>query len=85
MAEVVFVLCALASLCCAVLLLRAWSQRRVELLLWSGLCFVGFAIGNAMLVVDKVLVPGTDLTLLRTVPVLLGLCVLLYGMIWGTR
>lgn len=86
MAEVVFVLCALASLTCAVLLLRAWFERRVELLFWSGLCFVGFALGNAMLVVDKVITgPGTDLILLRTLPVLFGLAVLLYGMIWGTR
>ena len=86
MADLVYVLCALTSLGCAVLLLRAWSQRRVELLLWSGLCFVGFALGNALLVVDKVVTgPGTDLVLFRTLPILLGLCVLLYGMIWGTR
>jgi len=85
-AEVVYVLCALASLTCAVLLLRAWSQRKVELLLWSGLCFVGFAVGNVMLVVDKVVTgPSTDLILFRTLPVLFGLAVLLYGMIWGTR
>ncbi len=86
MAEVVYVLCALTSLACAVLLLRAWSERRVELLLWSGLCFVGFAAGNVMLVVDKIVVgPSTDLILYRTIPVLLGLAVLLYGMIWSTR
>ncbi len=86
MAEVVYVLCALTSLACAVLLLRGWSQRRVELLFWSGLCFVGFAAGNAMLVVDKVMTgPATDLVLFRTLPILFGLGVLLYGMIWGTR
>jgi hypothetical protein len=83
MAAVVFVLCAVASLACAVLLLRAWAHRRVELLLWSGLCFVGFAAGNAMLVVDKLVIgPSTDLILFRTLPVLFGLIVLLYGMIW---
>lgn len=86
MAEVVYVLCALMSLVCAVLLLRAWSQRRVKLLFWSGLCFVGFAVGNAMLVVDKLVTgPNTDLILFRTLPILLGLSVLLYGMIWGTQ
>lgn len=85
MADLVYVLCALTSLACAVLLLRAWSQRRVELLLWSGLCFVGFTAGNVMLVFDKLIVPDYDLILFRTIPVLLGLCVLLYGMIWGTR
>jgi drug/metabolite transporter (DMT)-like permease len=86
MAQVVYVLCALMSLACAVLLLRAWSERRVKLLFWSGLCFVGFAMGNAMLVVDKLVTgPNTDLILFRTLPILFGLGVLLYGMIWGTR
>jgi len=86
MAAVVYVLCALMSLACAVLLLRAWSQRRVKLLFWSGLCFVGFAVGNAMLVVDKLVAgPNTDLILFRTLPILFGLSVLLYGMIWGTQ
>lgn len=86
MAAVVYVLCALMSIACAVLLLRAWSQRRVKLLFWSGLCFVGFAVGNAMLVVDKLVAgPNTDLILFRTLPILFGLSVLLYGMIWGTH
>ena len=85
MADVVYVLCALTSLACAVLLLRAWRQRRVELLLWSGLSFVGFAAANIALVVDKVAAPGVDLVLLRTLPVIFGLCVLLYGLIWETR
>ena len=85
MADVVYVLCALTSLACAVLLLRAWRQRRVELLLWSGLSFVGFAAANIALMVDKLAAPGVDLVLLRTLPVIFGLCVLLYGLIWETR
>ena len=85
MADVVYVLCALTSLACAVLLLRAWRQRSVELLLWNGLSFVGFAAANIALAVDKVAAPGVDLVLLRTLPVIFGLCVLLYGLIWETR
>jgi hypothetical protein len=86
MAGVVYVLCALTSLACAVLLLRAWADRRVELLLWSGLSFVGFAAANVALVLEKVVTgPSMDLVLLRTVPVIFGVCVLLYGLIWGTR
>jgi hypothetical protein len=47
---------------------------------------VGFAVGNAMLVVDKLVAgPNTDLILFRTLPILFGLSVLLYGMIWGTQ
>lgn len=82
MATLVYVLCAATSLACAVLLLRGWRQQRAPLLLWSGLCFVGFALGNAALMVDRVVMPASDFWMLRSVPVLVGLGVLLYGMVW---
>ena len=85
MAAAVYVLCALTSLACALFLLRAFAQRGVRLLLWSGLGFVGFAVGNAMLVADLVLFPERDLQLMRTLPVLGGLLVLIYGLVWDTR
>lgn len=83
MAAAVYVLCALTSLACAVLLLRAYQARGVRLLLWSGLAFVGFTLGNVMLVVDRVVVgPEVDLAIWRSLPVLAGLGVLIYGMVW---
>lgn len=83
MAAAVYVLCALTSLACAVLLLRAYQARGVRLLLWSGLAFVGFTLGNVMLVVDRVVIgPEVDLALWRNLPVLAGLAVLLYGLVW---
>ncbi len=82
MAAVVYVLCALTSFACAVLLLRAYLQRRVRLLFWSGLSFVGFALGNLFLVIDRMMVPAVDLTLFRSLPVLAGLVVLIYGLVW---
>jgi hypothetical protein len=85
MAAAVYVLCALTSLACAVLLLRAYTLRRVRLLLWSGLGFVGFALGNTVLVVDMVVLPEGDLALLRNLPVLAGLAVLVYGLVWDTQ
>jgi hypothetical protein len=85
-AAAVYVLCALTSLACAVLLLRAYRDRAVRLLLWSGLAFVGFAVGNAMLVVDRVATgPALDLSIWRSLPVLAGLAVLIYGLVWDTR
>jgi hypothetical protein len=82
-AAAVYVLCALTSLACAILLLRAYHARAVRLLLWSGLAFVGFALGNVMLVVDRVITgPDVDLALWRSLPVLAGLAVLIYGMVW---
>ena len=85
MAAVVYVLCALTSFACAVLLLRGYAQRRVRLLFWSGLAFVGFALGNLFLVIDRMMVPTVDLALFRSLPVLAGLVVLIYGLVWDTE
>lgn len=85
MAAVVYVLCALTSFACAVLLLRAYAQRRLRLLFWSGLSFVGFALGNLFLVIDTMVAPAVDLTLFRSLPVLAGLAVLIFGLVWDTE
>jgi hypothetical protein len=85
MAAVVYVLCALTSFACAVLLLRAYVQRKVRLLFWSGLSFVGFALGNLFLVIDRMVAPGVDLILFRSLPVLAGLVVLIFGLVWDTE
>jgi hypothetical protein len=86
MAAAVYVLCALTSLACTVLLLRSYQARGVRLLLWSGLAFIGFASGNFILVVDRLVVgPGMDLTFWRSLPVLAGLVVLIYGLVWDSR
>ena len=82
MAGIIYLLCALTSLACAVLLLRGYFQSRVRLLLWSGLCFVGLALNNAMLYVDTHILPQTDLSTARTLPALIGVGLLLYGLIW---
>jgi len=85
MAAAVYVLCALTSIACAVLLLRGWRSRGVRLLLWSGLGFVGLAIGNVFLVLDAVMLPEVDLSLGRSLPVLAGLLILIYGLVWDSR
>jgi hypothetical protein len=85
MATLVYTLCALTSLACAVLLLRGYASSRVRLLLWSGLCFAGLALNNLLLLIDKRLVPEMDLSLWRTLPALAGLALLLYGLVWETR
>jgi drug/metabolite transporter (DMT)-like permease len=84
MIDLVYVLCALTSLACAVLLLRGYFRTRVRLLLWSGLCFVGLTLNNALLVVDEN-TPVTDLSNLRTLPALAGVALLVYGLIWDSR
>jgi len=85
MAAIVYLLCALASASCAVLLLRGYFQNGVRLLLWSALCFIGFALNNALLYVDMYILPNSDLSTMRTIPALLGIALLLYGLIWDEK
>lgn len=81
MTGIVFVLCALTSLACAVLLLRGYFRTRVRLLLWTGLCFAGLFINNLLLIVDS-RTPNVDLSVWRSLPAVAGLAILVYGLIW---
>ena len=47
-ARAVYVLCALTSLGCAVLLVRGYLESRARLLLWSSVSFVGPTFGRAI-------------------------------------
>lgn len=85
MATAVYVLCALTSLACAILLLRGYRRSGARLLLWSGLCFVGLAANNVLLTIDRAVFPDTDLSLIRSLPVVAGLALLLYGLVWDTK
>lgn len=85
MAGSIYTLCALTAALCAVLLLQAYFQGRYRLLLWSGLCFVGLTLNNLLLVVDKIVIPHTDLSVARTGMALAAMCVLLYGLVWDAE
>ena len=82
MASVVYVLCTIASVFCAVLLLCSYLKQRTRLLMWSTLCFVGLAINNILLVVDFVLVPDVDLSLVRTGTAVAAILLLVIGLLW---
>lgn len=85
MATLIYALCALTSLLCALLLARGYRRSRVRLLLWSSLCFTGLAINNVLLFIDLRVVPGVDLSVWRSLPALAGLMVLIYGLVWDAR
>ena len=85
MAEAVYLLCAVTSVACAVLLLRAYLRTRTRLLLWSGLCFAGLSLNNVVLVVDLIVVPDTDLSTWRLVPAAAGMVLLVYGLVWDAE
>lgn len=81
-AAVIYALCALTSLACAILLLRGYLRSRVRLLWWSGLCFLGLFLNSAWLVLDSR--TSQDLSAGRSLPALAGVMLLLYGLIWET-
>ena len=85
MAAFVYSLCALTCLACALLLLRSFRETRMQLLLWSGLCFAGLALNNALLVVDVQVALERDLSLVRTLPALAGIALLLWGFVWDAE
>lgn len=82
MATTVYVLCALTSLLCAGLLWRGWRQSRARLLLWSALCFLGLGLNNVLLIIDVRVIPDVDLSVWRTVPALVGVALLVFGLVW---
>ena len=85
MAVVIYSLCALTGLTCAILLLRSYQKTGVGLLLWSALCFFGLTTSNVFLVLDRIIYPNIDLTPARLAAALVGLLLLLFGLIWGNE
>lgn len=81
MGTVIYSLCALTACVVAAMLLRAYARTGRRLLMWSGLCFVGLAANNLLLVADKVLYPQIDLLLPRVLTSLAAMLVLLWGLI----
>lgn len=80
--EIVYGLCALTSLACAVLLVRAYRSNRTHLLLWSSICFTGLFLNNALVAVDELLVPAeVSLQLYRDIAGFLSISALLVGLI----
>jgi hypothetical protein len=85
MGQAVYILGALTTLACAVLLLRGYTHTKKRLLLWSSLCFVGLTISNVLIFVDLVMFPQVDLYLWRLSTAALGMALLLYGLIWDSE
>ena len=83
MGPLVYFLCALTSLTCFVLLLRAWLASRARILFWSALCFAGMTLNNVLLVLDKVVYPTqVDLSSARLLAALGAVGLLVFGLVW---
>lgn len=82
MTDIIYGLCAITALFCTVMLIRAYLKTKYRLLLWGGLCFASLTINNILLVLDKIVMEQTDLSMWRSITALTGMIILLYGLIW---
>ncbi len=85
MAETVYILCAITSSLCAVLLLRGYRATRTRLLFWASLCFVFLAVNNVLLYTDLVILTHTNLFWYRNTAAMIGMLVLLFGLVWESQ
>jgi hypothetical protein len=79
------VLTFLTTVLCAVLLLRAYENVRKRLLLWSGLCFLGLAISNALRIADLRIFLALDLYTYRLGTTAVAMALLLWGLVWESQ
>lgn len=81
----VYTLCALTAAATAAMLLRAWKATGTAMLFWSGLCFLGLACSNTVVLFDLLVVPQFDLRWLRNGVGLLSVSLLIYGLLLEDR
>lgn len=79
-AAAIYFLCALLSCGCAIMLLRSYFRHSNKLIFWATVCFIGMAINNLILVVDILVFPEVDLSMLRAVTFLLAVGSLSFGL-----
>jgi hypothetical protein len=80
-AELVYLLCAAASIVAASLLIRYYRVQRVPLLFWSSIGFVGLGLHSVLVYADRAVLPDMNLSLARAITGALALLMLLYGLI----
>lgn len=82
---VIYLLCALTSLACAVLLHQSARRAGSRMLFWCGLCFWLMSLASALVIVDHYVITGVELWPLRHGTSLVAVAVLLYGLIFEER
>lgn len=75
----------MASAVCAVLLCRGYLRTRTRLLLWSTICFAFLAVNNILLVADRLIWTGTDLSLARGITSLVAVGTLVAGFVLESK
>ena len=85
MALTVYLLCALASLICALLLARGYRATGMRLLFWGAVAFFVLVPTNSLLFIDLIVFPQLDLALWRTGLNLVAYGLFLYGLIFESQ
>lgn len=79
----VYILCFATSATVSLLLFRSYLRTRAKLLMWSALCFLFLAANNSVVIIDLLILPDQNYSLLRVALSLTAVSLLLYGCIWG--
>lgn len=82
MPQVVYILCGLTSLACAILLFRGYFRSKARILLWSALCFLFLFANNVFLYLDVVVFPSVYLSPFRDLTSFLAAAIMVWGLIW---
>ena len=85
MALTVYLLCAVTSLVCALLLARGYRATRMRLLFWGAVCFFVLVATNSLLFVDFIIFPQIDLAPWRSGVTLAAFGLFLYGLIFESQ
>lgn len=85
LAGLVYLVGALVTALCAVLLLRGYARTRSRLLLWSGLCFAGLTVSNGLLFVDLRVLLHLDLYMWRLGTAAAAMLLLVYGLVFESE
>lgn len=81
-AEIVYLLCMCTAALCTALLFRGYRRNGTRLLLWSSICFALLFVNNIMLFIDVIVLPAAvDLSGWRSIPAVVGVALLCYGLI----
>jgi hypothetical protein len=81
----IYIMCFVTSIACAVMLLRGYRRSGTRLLLWSGLCFSFLCLNNLAVLFDILVFPEMDLQAWRHAAALAAVSVLLIGLVWESE
>jgi hypothetical protein len=80
----IYILCLIACMGCALLLLRGFGRTGTRLLLWTGACFCLLSLNNLAVLLD-LLVFEQDLQGWRHAASLAAVTTLIVGLVWESE